>query len=152
MSANLKRDFAGREELTAYLRTLFPAAAAVDDHISPIRGGPEAAHARLAAIDPAAYDATRNHTDGAVTGLSPYIRHGVLSLAEARDAVPAQAAGERPGKLLQELAWRDYFQRLYARLGRAIWDDQEPYKTGFDAADYADELPEDVRRGQTGLS
>jgi deoxyribodipyrimidine photolyase len=52
------------------------------------RGGRRAAaQQRLAAIDPARYGASRNHLDGAVTRLSPYIRHGVLSLAEVRDAV-----------------------------------------------------------------
>ena len=50
-------------------------------------GGRRSAEARLAAIDPARYGASRNHLDGAVTRLSPYIRHGVLTLAEVRDAV-----------------------------------------------------------------
>ncbi|MFM9100099.1 MAG: hypothetical protein ACKOPS_01690, partial [Cyanobium sp.] len=44
------------------------------------RGGRRAAEQRLAAIDPARYGASRNHLDGAVTRLSPYIRHGVLTL------------------------------------------------------------------------
>ena len=56
----------------------------------PFPGGRRAAEARLAAIDPARYGASRNHLDGAVTRLSPYIRHGVLTLAEVRDAVFAQ--------------------------------------------------------------
>ena len=53
-------------------------------------GGRRAAEQRLAAIDPARYGASRNHLDGAVTRLSPYIRHGVLTLAEVRDAVFAR--------------------------------------------------------------
>jgi deoxyribodipyrimidine photo-lyase len=55
-----------------------------------LRGGRRAAAARLAALDPAHYGATRNHLDGAVSRLSPYIRHGVLTLAEVRDAVFAR--------------------------------------------------------------
>ena len=54
------------------------------------RGGRRAAEARLAQIDPARYGASRNHLDGAVTRLSPYIRHGVLTLAEVREAVFAR--------------------------------------------------------------
>lgn len=54
------------------------------------QGGRCAAEARLAWIDPARYGASRNHLDGAVTRLSPYIRHGVLTLAEVRDAIFAR--------------------------------------------------------------
>jgi deoxyribodipyrimidine photolyase len=52
--------------------------------IPAAEGGRRAAERRLAAIDPLRYGATRNHLDGAVTRLSPYIRHGVLTLAEVR--------------------------------------------------------------------
>ena len=41
-----------------------------------------AARARIAAVDPAQYARTRNALDGAVTGLSPYITHGVVTLAD----------------------------------------------------------------------
>jgi deoxyribodipyrimidine photo-lyase len=41
-----------------------------------------AAQARIAAVRPAAYARTRNALDGAVTGLSPYITHGFVTLAE----------------------------------------------------------------------
>jgi deoxyribodipyrimidine photo-lyase len=151
-TSDMRREFADREELLSYVRQQFPEAAAVNDHAPALRGGRKAAEATLDAIDPAAYDRTRNHLDGAVTHLSAYIRHGVLGLAEVRDAVYARVGRGRPGKLIQELAWRDYFQRHYARLGAAVWEDREPYKTGFTAGAYADELPEDIRRGQTGLA
>ena len=158
-----------------------------------MNGGRRAAEARLAAIDPARYGASRNHLDGAVTRLSPYIRHGVLSLAEARDAVfgrlrqgsaaaepaagalqgelfagdggggeggaersaaggwsPAQRrAGE---KLIAELGWRDYWQRLWRQLGDGIWHDREPLKTGHPADAYAPELPADLAAAATGLA
>jgi hypothetical protein len=51
---------------------------------------PQAAHARLAAIDPAAYAASRNHLDGAVTGLSPWITHGHLTLAQVVETLRAR--------------------------------------------------------------
>ena len=41
-----------------------------------------AALARLARVRPAAYARTRNHLDGAVTGLSPYLTQGLLTLRE----------------------------------------------------------------------
>lgn len=148
----LRRDFGDRAELVAYLRETFPATVAVDDHVPPLEGGREAAEAALAAIDPVTYEKNRNFIDGAVTRLSPYIRHGVLDLAEVRDAALDAALDGRPGKLVQELAWRDYFRRVYAELGTAVWDDREPYKTGFAAPDYAREMPEDVLAGTTGLA
>lgn len=148
----MRRDFADRHELISYLQQEFPAAAAVDDHIPAVAGGREAAEQLLADIDPTAYENSRNFLDGVVTRLSPYIRHGILSLAEVRDAALRAAQGAKVGKLVQELAWRDFFQRIYAQIGSAIWQDREPYKTGFSAGEYSDELPEDIKSGQTGLA
>ena len=69
-------------------------------------GGRRAAEARLALMDPARYGTSRNHLDGAVTRLSPYIRHGVLTLAEVREAVFAwlreREAGSRPVSAVQQ--------------------------------------------------
>ena len=62
-------------------------------------------------------------------------------------ATPKQAE-----KFIQELAWRDYWQRLYTASPEAIWVDIEAYKTGFVASDYADDLPADIARGETGVA
>ena len=137
-----------------------------DSPPTPFRGGRTAAEAALAAIDPARYGSSRNHLDGAVTGLSPWIRHGVLTLPEVRDAVFAwldargygatpegRAEGQRiAGKLINELGWRDYWQRLWRRLGDGIWHDLEPLKTGHAAARYNPELPADLAEARTGLA
>lgn len=42
----------------------------------------ETARARIAAVRPADYARSRNALDGAVTGLSPYLTHGFVSLPE----------------------------------------------------------------------
>ena len=141
----LKREFPSREDLTAYLRQQFPQVAAIDDAISPIQGGRRAAEHRLEAMEPRRYAETRNFLDGAVTRLSPYIRHGVLTLDQVR-----QSAQKVP-KLVSELAWRDYWQRLYFRWGTGVWDDREEYKTGWQADDYSGRLPDDLTRAATGL-
>jgi deoxyribodipyrimidine photo-lyase len=75
-----------------------------------------------------------------------------MSLADVRDAAIARS-GElwRCEKFIQELAWRDYYQRVWRQLGNHIWTDLEPYKTGWRADDYADELPDDLLAGQTGV-
>ncbi|MFM5980136.1 MAG: FAD-binding domain-containing protein [Sphaerospermopsis kisseleviana] len=146
------RDFTNRDELIAYLREQFPQAAERDDHISETVGGRKAAKAKLKQVDPVAYAKTRNSLTGAVTRLSPYIRYGVLSLREIRDDILERVENpEDASKLINELGWRDYWQRLYVKLGKGIWENQEEYKTGYKVADYAKNLPEDIIEGKTGL-
>lgn len=150
----LQNKFATREELEKYLRSQFPAPAARDTGLSPWRGGHAEAAVRLAAIAPERYGRTRNHLDGAVTRLSPYLRHGVISLAEvwrrARSSVGASL--HTASKFASELAWRDYWQRLYEQWGQGVWHDREEYKTGLHADDYAPDLPSDITQGRTGLA
>lgn len=118
-----------------------------------MHGGRRAAEAALAAIDPVVYARSRNFLDGAVTRLSPYLRHGVLTLAEVRDhALSRVRSAEEAEKFVNELGWRDYWQRLYAEWGEGIWSDREAYKTGFPARSYASELPLALIEGSTGLA
>jgi deoxyribodipyrimidine photo-lyase len=145
------RDFTNREELVAYIREQFPTVAQQDDHISMTRGGRKAAEQALHKIDPALYAKTRNFLAGSVTKLSPYIRYGVLSLREIRDYILDHVQNsDEATKLITELAWRDYWQRLYVKLGKGIWQNQEEYKTGYKPGDYSAELPEDIQAGETG--
>ncbi|MBL6739230.1 MAG: deoxyribodipyrimidine photo-lyase [Synechococcus sp. BS301-5m-G54] len=147
---DLPRQFASRDALEALLIEEFPSA---EGPLSPIPGGRQAAEARLARVQPSRYAKSRNHLNGAVTGLSPYIRHGVLTLAEVKQAV-FQRIRKRDdgGKLINELGWRDFWQRMWLDLGDGIHNDLEAFKTGHDAASYSRELPEDVREGHTGLA
>jgi deoxyribodipyrimidine photo-lyase len=41
---------------------------------------------------------------------------------------------------------------VYAAHPEWAWGDVEPYKTGFSAKDYADDLPEDIVCGTTGIA
>jgi deoxyribodipyrimidine photo-lyase len=146
------REFNNRAELITYLREQFPQAAAVDDHISIISGGRKAAQQALEKVDPIAYAKTRNFLTGDVTKLSPYIRHGVLSLREIREYILQRVKNpDDVNKLINELAWRDYWQRLYIKLGNGIWENQEEYKTGYKTTNYAPQLPADISNGTTGL-
>ena len=117
---------------------------------SPFIGGRTEANARLEAIQPLRYARTRNHLDGAVTRLSPYIRHGVLTLRAVR-AHAIQGCGDpkRFEKFVQELAWRDYWQRIYRAHPDWIWHSIEPYKTGWFEEDYQSDLPIDIADGHT---
>ncbi|BAT53073.1 putative deoxyribodipyrimidine photolyase [Nostoc sp. NIES-3756] len=146
------RKFASRDELIAYLREQFPQAAQRSDYISDTKGGRKAAQQALQKVNPATYAKTRNFLTGDVTRLSPYIRYGVISLREIRDYVLDQVKNpDEATKLINELGWRDYWQRLYVKLGNGIWQDQEEYKTGYTPAEYKSDLPADIKEGNTGL-
>lgn len=147
----LRREFGDREALIDYVASLAPWLG--ERRPGSFVGGAAAAEERLRAIEPKKYGRTRNYLDGAVTRLSPYIRHGVLTLDAVRNAALARA--ERPAqieKFIQELGWRDYWQRIYRRHPERIWEDAEPYKTGYRAEDYAAELPRDIAAGATGVA
>ncbi|WP_236675833.1 FAD-binding domain-containing protein [Chryseolinea lacunae] len=85
---------------------------------------------RIDEIDPIQYGKTRNYTHGAVTYLSPYISRGVISVRQVQEAILAK--GFLPGeieKFLQELAWREYFQRVWQSKGAAIFEDVKQPQT-----------------------
>lgn len=112
-----------------------------------------AAKAALAVIDPPVYERNRNFLNGNVTRLSAYLRHGVLTLSEVRDHALQQVnQPDQASKFINELAWRDYWQRLYMQLGDGIWQDREPYKTGYRANNYQAELPVEIVDGSTTLA
>lgn len=148
----LRNKFENREDLIAYCREHFASAAALDGHVSGICGGRSAALRALSQIEPGGYGYTRNYLDGKVTRLSMYVRHGALTLREVMQAGLAKVAHPfQAAKFVTELAWRDYWQRLYALWGSGIEQDREEYKTGFASADYAESLPADIAEGRTGL-
>ena len=141
-----------RAELTAWLQEQLPFLSPEDTDVSTLRGGRIPAMALLHAVQPQVYERTRNYLSGSVTRLSPYLRHGVLTLAEVRDyALSVVREREHAGKLINELAWRDYWQRLYFALGEGIWQDREAYKTGFKASQYAQQMPGAVLDATTTL-
>lgn len=78
---------------------------------------------QIDAIDPVAYAKTRNHLDGAVTKLSPYISRGIITLTQVRDRLLQNHSLKDCEKLLQELAWREYFQQVWFEKGEAIFSD-----------------------------
>ncbi len=79
--------------------------------------------AQIDAIDPVAYGKTRNHLGGAVTRLSPYISRGVITLPQVKARLLARHRPADCAKLLQELAWREYFQNVWWAKGDAIFAD-----------------------------
>jgi len=84
------------------------------------RGGQRAADAALAALDVTGYAKRRSQvhppSSRGATVLSPYLRHGLLTLAEAEAASAGAPAPDRR-KFVDELWWQEYTRHLYARVG-----------------------------------
>ncbi len=75
-------------------------------------------------VNPVKYASTRNYEDGWVTKLSPYISRGLISTKHVLDSVVNR--GYKPYeylKLMQELAWREYFYEIWWAKGDAIFND-----------------------------
>jgi deoxyribodipyrimidine photo-lyase len=93
-----------------------------DVQASPIRGGQQAADAALASFNVRGYAARRNEVwpvdRRGASGLSPYIRHGLLTLPQVWDHVEGGPARDVTS-FRDELLWQEYSRHLYARLGDA---------------------------------
>ena len=87
---------------------------------SSIRGGQAAADAALASLDLTGYAARRSTVlpvaRRGATRLSPYVRHGLLTLPELWAAAKGAPYKDRE-KYRDELLWQEYARHVYARLG-----------------------------------
>ncbi|WP_298814975.1 FAD-binding domain-containing protein [Chloroflexus sp.] len=148
----LRTDLTNRAEQAAYLAEALAGLYSGPPTPSPIRGGRRAALRRLRAFDARNYARARNDVAPRrnVSALSPYIRHGVLTLAEVRDSIISRF-GLTPDteKFVNELAWRAFWQLVYAHLGDQIYQDIEPAKRRARAPRRS--LPPEVVSAQTGL-
>jgi deoxyribodipyrimidine photo-lyase len=109
----------------------------------------EAAIARVNAVRPGDYERSRNFINGAVTGLSPYITHGILSLTEVLSGVTERYPLQVQHKFVFELGWREYFRHVWQARGDGIFSSL--HRGPLDDEAYSDRLPTDIREGATGI-
>ena len=87
---------------------------------SRLSGGQAAADAALARLDLTGYARRRSQvlplTARGASALSPYVRHGLLTLPQLWAAAGDAPPGDRT-KYRDELLWQEYARHLYARLG-----------------------------------
>ena len=79
---------------------------------------------RVENVEPVKYAKTRNFIDGDITYLSPYISRGFITLPQVAKSILAK--GYKPyqvEKFLQELAWREFFQRVWWHFGNQLFTD-----------------------------
>lgn len=105
---------------------------------------------RLAAVRPAEYARTRNHLRGAVSRLSPYITHGLLTLPEVYRAVDDRHRIGAQHKFSYELGWREFFHHQWLQHGGAIFESLRPGPLPDSA--YARAMPDDVLHACTGIA
>jgi deoxyribodipyrimidine photo-lyase len=79
----------------------------------------------ICGIDAATYAERRNYIGGS-TRLSEYITRGVISLPRVRELVLANNTEQSAYKLLQELAWREYWQQTWRVRGDEIFSAFRP--------------------------
>jgi len=134
-----------RIERLQYMRRMFPQA--IGSFLGDEwRGGRHEALKRLNTIDVEAYNRNRNFLNGSVSRLSPYFRHGCITLKEASDSVRYRF-GAQSVEFVGALAWRDYWRRVWYQLGNGIFSDIEDPKVAV-----GDKLlPDFIRQGITGL-
>ena len=104
---------------------------------------------RTEAIRPGEYARTRNHLQGAVTGLSPYVTHGLITLRDVLERVNRKTALAVGHKLVYEFGWREYFRHVWACESDGIFSSF--HEGPRPERDYARELPLDIREARTGV-
>ena len=136
---------------SAWVKAYTPTQEAARD-VAPARGYTptrEAALARIAAVRPSDYARSRNALGGAVSGLSPYITHGLVSLREVLAGVTARQPLDVQHKFVYELGWREYFRHVWQFRGEAIFSSLHEGLLPDDC--YAPVLPPDIREAATGV-
>ena len=109
----------------------------------------EKLHALLAGIDAKRYGSTRNFVSGSVTELGPYVSRGVISTRMVWTFLLEQGPTfEEMLGLVQQLAWRDFFQRVWQGLGDGINNDIRRDQEGV----IHTVLPAAIAAGSTGIN
>ena len=109
----------------------------------------QAALVRIDAVRPEDYARSRNAIEGAVTHLSPYITHGLVSLPEVLAGVTVRHPLDVQHKFVFELGWREYFRHVWGHRGMGIMDSLQ--EGLLPDAHYAERLPVDIREAATGV-
>jgi len=128
-----------------YIKRMFPSAKGADLP-SGWQGGRFNALNKLHSINAVAYARNRDFLNGSVTRLSPYLRHGCLTLNETF-AVINSKFGSAAESLLMQVARRDFWRQVWFAQGNAIYSEMEPPKVALGHAP----LTEVVKQGNTGL-
>jgi deoxyribodipyrimidine photo-lyase len=102
---------------------------------------------QVKAYQPGKYHATRNYTNGAVTNWSPYISRGLLSPVLVMEQLKTKYNKQEWIGFMQQMAWREYFQRVWQHKGSLILEDLKSAQ----AKVVLESLPIPMSEGNTGI-
>jgi deoxyribodipyrimidine photo-lyase len=102
---------------------------------------------QVKAYQPGKYHATRNYTNGAVTNWSPYISRGLLSPVLVMEQLKTKYNKQEWIGFMQQMAWREYFQRVWQHKGSLILEDLKSPQSKVVLAS----LPNPISEGNTGI-
>ena len=103
---------------------------------------------RIQEIDSVKYSSARNYSDGAVTKLSPYISRGVISTRDVFEHLKTlNLEWFEVERLVQELAWRDFFQNVWKEKGDDIFSDLKQPQENVENHG----IPTAILQGETGI-
>jgi len=102
---------------------------------------------QVKAYQPGKYHATRNYTNGAVTNWSPYISRGLLSPVLVMEQLKTKHHQQEWIGLMQQMAWREYFQRVWQQKGNLILQDLKSEQSNV----VLQALPKPISEGNTGI-
>ena len=135
------------DERDAAIDALFPnSQKSSNSLIKSFRGGRQEALSKLNAVKGSTYGQTRSFLNGGATHLSPYFRHGCITIKEAVTNVN-ERFGLTSQKLLNEFAWREYWRTVWYVHGMNILFDMQSPKVSLSFND----LAEDIKTANTGL-
>ena len=105
-------------------------------------------HHRIQSINPIQYRATRNFGNGAITQLSPYISRGAISTSSIFEHLKTLNLQwfDIEG-LVQQLAWRDYFQNVWKVEKDGIFSDLKQPQENVESTG----IPTAILKGETGI-
>ena len=103
---------------------------------------------QVKSYQPGKYHSTRNYTNGAVTSWSPYISRGFLSPVLVMEQLKEQHSYQEWIGFMQQMAWREYFQRVWQHQGDLILQDLKSLQTNV----ILEQLPLPMRNASTGIN
>ena len=102
---------------------------------------------QVKAYQPGKYPITRNFTNGAVTNWSPYISRGLLSPVIVMEQLKSNHSYQEWIGFMQQMAWREYFQRVWQHQGDLILEDLKSPQTNV----IIKQLPLPIQNASTGI-
>jgi deoxyribodipyrimidine photo-lyase len=146
-TVELRTTFSSREDVRAYLAARLEGLYSTDPVPNEMRGGRQAALEALRAFNAEGY-ARRNFVNAPTSRLSPYLRHGMISMLEVAAHIRQHTRGKERREFLKQLAWREFFNLVLEQEGEGVLENLEEPKY---AVRWRETLPEDVREAETGL-